>query len=152
MSRKSQACFGISAPSPESCPGSLSGGPSTGILWPDTNDLTITNISQIEEWFNSRLFEGQGRLTLLQPCDLVLCHLDIAPRNIIWKEDHNSICLLDWASAGFYPRVFEHISQCIKEEAFNGMVIRAMDPMSKIETVQKEILCQAVYNNQRFLL
>lgn len=131
-------------------PGSLSGGPSTGILWPDTNDLTITNVSQIEEWFNSRLFEGQGQVTF-QPCDLVLCHLDIAPRNIIWKDDNN-ICLLDWASAGFYPRILEHISQCIKEEAFNTRVLHAMDPISKLEMEQKERICQAIYNNQKFLL
>lgn len=111
-------------------PGSLSGGPSTGILWPDTNDLTITDVSQIEEWFNSRLFEGQGRVTF-QPCDLVLCHLDIVPRNIIWTGNDN-ICLLDWASAGLYPRIFEYISQCVKEEAFNSMVIRTMGPTSKI--------------------
>lgn len=35
-----------------------------------------------------------------------MCHLDIAPRNLLYLAD-GSVCLLDWATAGFYPRFFE---------------------------------------------
>jgi hypothetical protein len=31
--------------------GSLSDGPSTGLLWPETNDLIVNNLSDIENWF-----------------------------------------------------------------------------------------------------
>lgn len=37
---------------------------------------------------------------------LVLCHMDLTPRNIMELSD-GSICILDWASARFYPHVFE---------------------------------------------
>jgi len=133
-------------------PGSLSGGPSTGLLWPDTNDLVINKVSQIEDWFNSRLWQGQGQVSL-QYGELVLnvfCHLDIAPRNIIWQKD-DCICLLDWASAGFYPRLLELVTQWIgKEGTFNGMLIHAMDP-SNTEFEQRQRICQALSNNQRYL-
>lgn len=37
---------------------------------------------------------------------LVMCHLDIAPRNLMLLPD-GSLCFLDWAFAGFYPSIFE---------------------------------------------
>ncbi|KAJ5699380.1 hypothetical protein N7536_002393 [Penicillium majusculum] len=42
----------------------------------------------------------------LTPHLLVLCHGDICRRNIILADD-GSICFLDWAYSGFYPRSFE---------------------------------------------
>ena len=44
--------------------------------------------------------------------DLVLCHLNVAPRNILWLED-GSICFVDWEAAGFFPRLFEVCRQRI---------------------------------------
>jgi hypothetical protein len=38
------------------CAGNLYGGPSTGLIWPDTNDLYVSSVQQVEDWFNSRLF------------------------------------------------------------------------------------------------
>lgn len=56
--------------------GSLSGGPSTGLLWPETNDLFISTLSDIECWFNSRLFPAQGlRCVTSQHSKFILCHL-----------------------------------------------------------------------------
>lgn len=66
-------------------PGSLGGGPCHGLLWPETQDLTFRSLEKMEAWFNSRLFPGEGKVSF-QNCDLVLCHLDIAPRNIIWQS------------------------------------------------------------------
>ncbi|KIW11717.1 hypothetical protein PV08_11019 [Exophiala spinifera] len=97
----------------------------------------------MEKWFNSRLFEHNPKLSL-RNCKLVLCHLDIAPRNLLWQED-GSLCLLDWASAGYCPRLFEFCAQWIiegKDGSFNSILLNSMNPLSDIELGQKEaILC-----------
>jgi len=62
--------------------------------------------------FHRRL-KHDGLSLSFQECDLklVLCHLDIAPRNILWlDEDDGALCIVDWASAGYYPRIFEWCS------------------------------------------
>ena len=135
--------------------GSLGGGPSTGLLWPETNDLFISNLSDIEDWFNSRLFPAQGlRCVTLQHSKSVLCHLDIASRNLIWHDD-GSVYPLDWASAGFYPQLLEFASQWItegKDGNFHSMLLQAMAPLSKADMEQKAPICQALYNIQRYSL
>lgn len=52
-----------------------------------------------------RLPDIEAKLEL-ERYPLVLCHLDLALRNFIWLEN-GSVCLVDWASAGVYPRFFE---------------------------------------------
>ncbi|KAK2799004.1 hypothetical protein FQN50_008631 [Emmonsiellopsis sp. PD_5] len=134
-------------------PGSLSSGPCSGLLWPDTEDLTFENREKMEAWFNSRLFPGQGT-TSFRNCDLVLCHLDIAPRNIIWQPD-GTICLVDWESAGFYPRLFEFWAQWNiegKDGAFNTLLLKSMKPLPDHESVQKWPICRVWYNTQKYAL
>lgn len=74
----------------------------------------------------------------------MLCHLDIAPRNIIWQED-GSLCLIDWVSSGFYLRLFEFCIQWIfdgKDGSFNSLLLESVDPLPDHEIAQKEaILC-----------
>lgn len=94
-------------------PGSLGGGYTRGLLFSDAEDLRFESTNTLQAWFNSRLHAHQSQLSL-RNFELVLCHLDIAPRNIIWQDD-GSVCLLDWASAGFYPRIFEFCAQSIVE-------------------------------------
>ncbi|KAJ6110064.1 hypothetical protein N7486_002299 [Penicillium sp. IBT 16267x] len=115
------------------CAGSLCGGPSTGLIWPDTNDLTIRSVEQVEEWFNSRLF----------PAD--------APRNVIWLED-DRICLLDWASAGFYPRLLEFASLFYQEYNFGEALLNAVGFGSERDKEEQQKICQALYNNERYSL
>ncbi|CRL22221.1 Protein kinase-like domain [Penicillium camemberti] len=130
--------------------GSLCGGPSIGLLWPDTNDLTISNIQQVEEWFNSRLFPGDGKVHF-DTTLLVLCHLDIAPRNIIWLDD-SRVCLLDWASAGFYPRLLEFASLFFQQCQFGEMLLKAVGFGSGRDREEQQRICQALYNNERYSL
>ncbi|OJJ47418.1 hypothetical protein ASPZODRAFT_132392 [Penicilliopsis zonata CBS 506.65] len=128
--------------------GSLCGGPSIGLLWPDTNDLIINTVQQVEEWFNSRLFPGDGKV-YFEPSPLVLCHLDIAPRNIIWLDD-GSICLLDWASAGFYPRLLEFASLFFQEHHFTRMLLEAVDFDPGREEGKVQRIHQALYHNEKY--
>lgn len=127
----------------QATPGSLCGGFSRGLLFPDTEDLVFDSLDEMEKWFNSRLLAHNPKLTF-QDCKLVLCHLDIAPRNILWQED-GSLCLIDWASAGYYPRLFEFCMQWIiegRDGSFNSLLLNSMDPLPDQEMAQKEpILC-----------
>lgn len=136
-------------------PGPLSGGPCRGLLFPDTEDLVFNNLDGMEKWFNSRLFAHNPKLNL-QGCELVFCHLDIAPRNLLWQED-GSLCLVDWASTGYYPRLFEFSAQWIiqgKDGVFNSLLLEFMNrnPLPDHEMAQKEALLCAWGNIQKYAL
>jgi len=134
-------------------PGALSGGPSRGLIFPDTESLIFSSTQVMEKWFNSRLFEHQTKLSL-QSCELTLCHLDIAPRNILWL-DNGDICLIDWASAGYYPRLFEFCTQWIREGMdgkFNALIIDSIKSLPDHEMAQKAPLLQAWRNTQKYSL
>ena len=84
----------------------------------------------------------------------MLCHLDIAPRNILWLED-GSLCLIDWASAGYYPRLFEFCAQWVvegKDGNFNYLLLKLMDALSDREIAQKEAILCAWRNIQKYPL
>lgn len=127
-------------------PGSLGGGPSKGLVWPDTNDLTVTSLGHIEGWYNSRLFPGHGHVKFNPSDAFVLCHLDIAPRNII-SMDNGHICLVDWASAGFYPRLLEYVSLSYQEANFSKMLLDALPALSTYEEEQHMTIRRALFNN-----
>lgn len=136
-----------------SIPGSLCGGICRGLLFPETEDLFFDSLDGIEKWFNSRLFAHDPKLTF-QGCELVLCHLDIAPRNILWQED-GSLCLIDWASAGYYPRLFEFCAQWIiegKDSTFNSLLLKSMTSLPVQEMAQKQALLCAWRNIQKYPL
>lgn len=103
-------------------PGSLGGGRPDGMLFENYDPLVRND--NVSEWFS---IWSRGEVTLMGARQ-VLCHLDLAPRNIIEKSD-GIPCLLDWASAGFYPRALELSSQLLMEGrdgAFNEQVIHAL--------------------------
>ncbi|KAJ0424991.1 kinase-like protein [Aspergillus carlsbadensis] len=132
-------------------PGSLCRGPCRGLLFPETEDLTFDSLDEMEKWFNSRLLPQNPKLTF-RNCELVLCHLDIAPRNILWQED-GPLCLLDWASAGYYPRLFEFCAQWViegKDGSFNSLLLNSIEPLSDHEMKQKEALLCAWRNIQKY--
>lgn len=91
--------------------GPLAGGYVRGQVWTEDLDFTPTSLQDIEKYYNKVLHPQKLKL---DGSDIVLCHLDIAPRNIISLDD--SICLLDWQSAGFYPRVFEYCALRINQQ------------------------------------
>ena len=136
-------------------PGTLSRGPCAGILFPDCDEFTFDTVQAMEDFFNRRLFPHNPPKINLKGAQLVLCHLDIAPRNFLWRED-GSVCLLDWASAGFYPRFFEFAAQKYLlgfEKNFNQMLIDTiMPPLSETEQSQCLSVMAARGNSERYTL
>ncbi|KAK9357782.1 hypothetical protein V1504DRAFT_436424 [Lipomyces starkeyi] len=110
-------------------PGPLHRGISRGLLWEENGKPTFGTVQQMERWLNVRLPDVESKLAL-EKYPLVLCHLDLAPRNIIKLED-GSVCLLDWASAGFYPRFFEVCLLKIMEYSHGKYELDLIDRMEK---------------------
>lgn len=135
-------------------PGPLGGGISRGLLWSEgtTTEYSICgSIERLEHWFNRRI-EHEGLSLSFKECSFVLCHLDIAPRNILWLEE-DSLCIVDWASAGYYPRVFEWCLLDIlqgKDGPFQGLVKRMMEPLADWEEKSSQLIEKAWGNSVRF--
>lgn len=134
-------------------PGSLCGGFCRGLLFPETEDLIFDSLDNMERWFNSRLFEHDPKLSF-QGSKLVLCHLDVASRNILWQED-GPPCIIDWASAGYYPRLFEFCAQWViegKDGIYNSRLLSSMKPLSNREIAQKDAFLCSWRNIQKYPL
>ncbi|TGJ70087.1 hypothetical protein EYR41_006079 [Orbilia oligospora] len=84
-------------------PGSLDGGISRGHFW-KSDYPNFQTAEQLENWINKRV--PISFKISFQNCDLVFSHLDLAPRNII-KKDDGTLYLVDWEAAGYYPKCFE---------------------------------------------
>jgi thiamine kinase-like enzyme len=77
-----------------SMPSPLSSRVSYSILWSKhSEEPSLHTIKDIENWFNMRLKKQYPKL-IFSKSKLVLCHLDITPRNFLLLHD-NSICLLN---------------------------------------------------------
>ncbi|KAL1613567.1 hypothetical protein SLS56_012253 [Neofusicoccum ribis] len=133
-------------------PGALGGGVSRGLLWSDDLEFAPASIRDIEEYYNTRQLKSQS--LNLKGYPLVLCHLDVAPRNILQLED-GSICLLDWASAGFYPRLFEICTLRLNVQQhgdLNSKLLDMVENLSDEEESQALLLQRAHCKSQRFFL
>ena len=134
-------------------PGPLMSGVPRGLFWPENEELSFKTMRDVERYFNSRLVKGGPQLDFSK-CSAVLCHLDVAPRNVLWQED-GSICLLDWEYAGFYPRVLEVCMQRIllgRDGNFNRILLEYMADLTDEEEVQANLIMRAYSNNQRYHL
>lgn len=132
-------------------PGPLQTGVSRGLLWEENGKPKFETVKQMENWLNLRLPGVEPKLAL-DRYPLVLCHLDLAPRNIIWLKD-GSVCLLDWASAGYYPRFFEICLLKIMEGTHGNYetILRGrLEKPTEDEEVQMLLLEQSFYNGINF--
>lgn len=132
-------------------PGPLHRGGAQGPVWSDYEKPCFRNTDNLECWLNRRLQASDPRLAL-KDFPLVLCHLDIAPRNILWQQD-GTPCLIDWASAGFYPRFFETCILMISDGMngdFEPMLLESMESLTSVETSQLRSLMQSYGNGMRF--
>jgi tRNA A-37 threonylcarbamoyl transferase component Bud32 len=95
-------------------PGPLGGDVSRGTLFTAYGAGPFKSSRDMETWFNERLLVCQefGRAPRTQASfsgkfdKLVMCHLDIAPRNLI-LDGQGRVWILDWAYAGGYPPYFD---------------------------------------------
>lgn len=130
-------------------PGPLIGGPSYCFLFGDSDPPTFSSLEDMENWFNVRLLDPGAKISFAG-LDLVFCHLDLFPRNILWLDCHPP-CVVDWSSAGFYPRIFERCSQLITQQPEQNRVILDQT-LSQFESVQVDLVLKAWWNNVRYCL
>jgi thiamine kinase-like enzyme len=101
----------------------------------------------LENWINGR----QKNYISLQGEQCILCHLDLSSKNMLWLEG-GTVCLLDWASAGYYPRYFELVAQ-LKKGRPDKFVAELLETRAKSftddEIRQAKCLVQASNNAQR---
>lgn len=130
-------------------PGPLHDGDAVGKFWLDDDTVSLNTISDVECYFNERQLRDLTPLKLVGYSS-VLCHLDLAPRNIIVMDDH-SLCLLDWSSAGFYPRVFERAALDLNiktDNVWNTQLLQHLDELEPEEISQVQLLKKAYYRSQ----
>jgi serine/threonine protein kinase len=107
-----------------------------GRFWPDFYDVYPQDAAGLEFWLNSVL-----KTTIpvsLKDFTFSLCHLDLVPRNIIWRST-GELCLVDWPSAGFYPRTFEWAALSLgmmEEIPFTTALLTLQD----MEAYRKQVL------------
>lgn len=92
-------------------PGPIGGGPLRGHLWSDSGIVSrFSSVSEMANWLNQILSDYAPNVQKdsfnFESARPVLCHMDLAPRNILWLGG-GQLALLDWGSAGFYPSTFE---------------------------------------------
>lgn len=132
-------------------PGPFHGGLAYGQLWLDES-IAPSTISDVEEYYNKRQLKLLPKLNLAN-YPIVLCHLDIAPRNILVLED-KSLCLVDWATAGFYPRLFERCTLKLnirEKDDWNAKLLERLDKLHEDEMFQAKLLEQAYYLGQKYI-
>jgi serine/threonine protein kinase len=132
-------------------PGPFHGGVAHGQLWLDESIAPAT-ISDIEDYYNQRQLRHSQKLKL-KSYPLVFSHLDIAPRNVIVLKG-GALCLIDWASAGFYPRLFERCALRLNIRTkgdWNDQLLDLLDVLDQDEAVQAQLLEKAYFLGQRFI-
>jgi hypothetical protein len=133
-------------------PGPLGGGMTDGLLWLYGDWISPTSLRDIEQYYNTRHFRKLPQSLDIGGYPLVLCHLDIAPRNIIQLND-GSICLLDWASAGFYPRLFEVCTLRLnsrRDGDWNNRLLHFVEDLSDEEQTQANLLDYGYSLSQKY--
>jgi Ser/Thr protein kinase RdoA (MazF antagonist) len=129
-------------------PGPLHPDEPLGILWEDEIPDDYNTLGGLEDWINGR----QEDRVFLQNARCVLCHLDTALENILWLPG-GTICLLDWASAGYYPRYFElaaHRKKGRPDNIVEELLASPLEPFSAEEKRHMNCLIQACANAMRF--
>lgn len=133
-------------------PGSLGGGPCCGLLWSEYHSFTPERIDDVEKHFSERL-RGVSDLAL-SPYPAVLHHGDLAARNITKKGDR--LYILDWASAGYFPRLFEVAA--MRRTNCDPLILDVLDLMDSIawlsedESAQVDHIVKAASSNIRYVV
>ena len=138
----------ISLP-PGQGPGPVGRNPPQGYLW-EKNGITYTfaSISEMEHWLDDLLDYLPDKPTdrfVFAPAELVMCHTDLAPQNILRLGD-GQLALLDWGSAGFYPPVFEIYAfrTCVDREPIFTQILSRF-PQEEYYKEQIQLLANIEY-------
>lgn len=119
-------------------PGPVGGGMPEGYLFGDLGTRTVFNcVEDLNFWLNKRL-TLIGKSIDLTPFPLALCHMDLCRRNLVLMEDQ-SIGLLDWGHAGFFPRVFDVAAIGAYNDKYRQELLKAVREVVVLE--EDEILC-----------
>lgn len=135
--------------------GPLGGGVSRGLYW-EEDYPRFYSTDDFNAWLRTRQVPRNDWPVPLhfQTEDLVLCHLDIAPRNVLLLKD-GRICLVDWGSAGFYPRTLEHMmlkTFAGGDAGFNELLLEALGALPADEEATMYLLAKIYNNNQQYYL
>ncbi|EGD99326.1 hypothetical protein TESG_06593 [Trichophyton tonsurans CBS 112818] len=121
-----------------SVPGPVGGGIPRGTLWGDGGaKREFRSLEDVNDWVNKRI-EPIDETVDLTPYPLVLCHMDLCRRNMVLKKDE-SICLLDWGYAGFYPRFYEMAAIRCGNDHYNTPLFEATS--KAIPLTEEELRC-----------
>lgn len=137
-------------------PGPVGGGMSQGYLWGDNGTReTFGSVVDMNSWLNKRLQLIDKTIDLRQ-YPLVLCHLDLCRRKIKLMGD-NSMCLLDWGHAGFFPRSFEAAAaSCVNDDATYGKsLLQSITEIARLSDAEQacvDLLLRAGAASLRYLL
>lgn len=112
-------------------PGPPTGGLAEGFPWGQNGaENEFHTVQDLEECVNKRLINYARSRQLnasdwkldLHQSDFGLCHLDLAPRNILILHDGN-IGIVDWNTLAHYPVVFELASLwCFRDIAWSNHI------------------------------
>ncbi|KAF2015114.1 hypothetical protein BU24DRAFT_228411 [Aaosphaeria arxii CBS 175.79] len=114
-------------------------------------EFDLTSPRRLEHWFCRRLPAGSDPISFSH-CDFVMCHLDVAPRNIVWMDD-DIPCFVDWASGGYYPRVFEWCTLEVmrgRDGEFQEKVQKMLEPLTEWEMDARRLVVKAWGNSVRY--
>ena len=124
-------------------PGPIGGGISHSTLFTNYGAGPFYTVEELEAWFNERLVVCQqfGRAPHEQPTftgqlrPLVMCHLDLFPRNMI-LDLQGRVWLLDWEYAGAYPEHFENAVLAKEDSDFSRGLLQLL---GHSETTQEKV-------------
>ncbi|KAF2148466.1 hypothetical protein K461DRAFT_324802 [Myriangium duriaei CBS 260.36] len=141
-------------------PGPIGGGPCRGDRFDE--DVEFDDTTDLENFLNVR-YRGHSRRCRsgapfrLDNQVLVLAHLDIAARNLGRMSD-GTICVLDWTTAGFFPRWFDHTMMEVCRDGLSALheinmfkddllkFMEATAPLTAEERRMKDALYRVVDN------
>lgn len=133
-------------------PGPELGGPPRGILWSEYGACTsFRTIDELQSWLidRARMLDKKASIEL-RSYELVLCHMDLARRNILLTSK-GKLCLLDWADAGFYPAPFQRHCLFAQRDSDPAFAEGLLQRLSSIDEDFHRFLCLIQAANTRYL-
>jgi Ser/Thr protein kinase RdoA (MazF antagonist) len=132
-------------------PGSLGGGPVSGVLWPEHEEVEFSETDDLQLWRIQHSLSSGQKLDLRRHV-LSMCHLDFNPRNIM--VDGSRIYLIDWSAAGYFPRFFEHIVYQFlpRDLSFFNLLRPFLAPLSDEELESANIVVETLRYSQFHVL